>query len=93
MLHTRKNRSAWFVAGIGLGALTGILLAPQSGRETRKALAASVDDGMDRMAYAGRRARRRMTDVVESGKKELARKKEQVGAAVDAVKLFLKRTA
>jgi gas vesicle protein len=94
MLDTRKkSRSAWFVAGIGLGALTGILLAPQSGRETRKALAASVDDGMDRVAYIGRRARKHMTNIVESGKKELARKKEQVGTAVDAVKVFLKRVA
>jgi gas vesicle protein len=93
MLDHRKNRSAWFVAGIGLGALTGILLAPQSGRETRKALAASVDNGMDRMAYVGRRASRHVTNMVESGKKELARKKEQVGAAVDAVKVFLKKVA
>lgn len=93
MLDTRKNRSAWLVAGIGLGALTGILLAPQSGRETRKALAAGVDDGMERVAYVGRRARRHMTNIVESGKKELARKKEQVGEAVGAVKLLLKRVS
>ena len=29
---------AWFVAGLGVGALVGILYAPKSGRETREDL-------------------------------------------------------
>jgi CheY-like chemotaxis protein len=45
MLDDRKKNSGWFVAGLGLGALAGILLAPKSGRETRKAIAAGVDEG------------------------------------------------
>jgi gas vesicle protein len=93
MLHHRKNRSVWLVAGLGLGALAGVLLAPQSGRETRKAIAAGVDDGIEHVASVGHHARKHMSNAVGSGKKALARKKEQVSAAVDAVKVFLKRVA
>src|ERR1035437_8755977 len=35
----RMNGFAWFLAGLGIGALTGILYAPKSGRETREDLA------------------------------------------------------
>jgi gas vesicle protein len=93
MLHDRKSRSVWLVAGLGLGALAGILLAPQSGRETRKAIAARVDDGIEHMASAGRQARKQINNIVGSGKKALARKKEQVSAAVDKVKVLLKKAA
>ena len=55
MLDNRKNRSAWFWAGLSLGAITGVLLAPQSGRETRKAIVAGVDHGIE----SGKRGRRR----------------------------------
>jgi gas vesicle protein len=92
-VHTQKNGGRWIVAGLGLGVLTGILLAPQSGRETRKALARGVDDGIERAATVGRQARRQIRTMVGSGKRVLARKKEQVGAAVDAVKGFLNNAA
>ena len=90
MLNHRRNGSFWLVAGLGLGAIAGVLLAPQSGRETRKAIAAGVDDGVEQVASAGRHARKQITNMVGSGKKALARKKEQVSAAVDKVKVLLK---
>ena len=93
MLNNRKNRSGWFVAGLGLGALTGILLAPRSGRETRKVIVAGVDDGIEQVVSFGRHARRHIGNALGSGKKALARKKEQASAAVDAVKVLLKRPA
>ncbi|HEY6271800.1 MAG TPA: YtxH domain-containing protein [Terriglobales bacterium] len=93
MLDNRKNLSSWFVAGLGLGALTGILLAPRSGRETRKTIVAGVDDGIEQVASFGRHARRHIGNALESGKKALALKKEQAGAAIGAVKVLLKRAA
>jgi gas vesicle protein len=93
MLDNRKNKSAWFMAGLGLGALAGILFAPKSGCETRKAIAAGVDDGLEHLTAFGRDARERVSNIVESGKKSLTRKKEQVGAAFDTAKKFLTKTA
>ena len=90
MLNNRRNRSVWFAAGIGLGVLTGILCAPKSGRETRKAISAGVDSGLRRAAELGRDSRRRVNHMVESGKKLMTRKKEQVRAAIDAAKVLVK---
>jgi gas vesicle protein len=93
MLENRKNNSGWFVVGLGLGALVGILFAPQSGRETRKAIASGVDDGLEHLTAFGRDARERVSNIVESGKNLLTRKKEQVGTAIDTAKELLKRRA
>jgi gas vesicle protein len=93
MLDNRNNKSGWFVAGLGLGVLAGILCAPKSGRETRKAIAAGVDNGFEHLTAFGRDARERVSHIVESGKKSLTRKKEQVGAAVDTAKKFFTKTA
>jgi gas vesicle protein len=83
MSENRKNDAVWFVAGVGLGALAGILLAPKSGRETREAIATEVENGREYLTSLGRDAREHVEDIVESGKKMLARKKEQVGAAIE----------
>ncbi len=93
MLNKRKNNVAWLAAGLGLGALAGILFAPKAGCETRKAIAAGVDDGLKRAASFGREARRRVSNTLKSGTKFLARKKERVGAATDAVKVFVKKAS
>ena len=36
---------AWFLAGLGVGALVGILYAPKSGRELREDLATGAKEG------------------------------------------------
>ena len=38
----------WFLAGLGIGALVGVLYAPKSGKETREELAASARDAKER---------------------------------------------
>ncbi|MGH9567989.1 MAG: YtxH domain-containing protein, partial [Candidatus Angelobacter sp.] len=35
----------WFLAGLGFGALMGVLYAPRSGRETRDALMNTAQEG------------------------------------------------
>jgi len=89
----RKSKKVWFVAGLGLGALAGILCAPKSGRETRNAIVAGVDHGLERLTAYGRDARKRVSNVVVSGKKLLTRNKEQANAAIDKARRLLKRTA
>jgi gas vesicle protein len=37
------NSFVWFLAGLGLGALAGVLYAPRSGSETREALRARAE--------------------------------------------------
>jgi gas vesicle protein len=38
----------WFLAGLGLGALVGVLYAPKSGKETREDLVAGALEARDR---------------------------------------------
>jgi gas vesicle protein len=38
----------WFLAGLGIGALVGVLYAPKSGKETREDLAAAALEARDR---------------------------------------------
>ena len=37
----------WFLAGLGVGALLGMLYAPRSGRDTREAIRNSTQEGKD----------------------------------------------
>jgi gas vesicle protein len=66
---------AWFLAGLGVGALVGVLYAPKSGRETREDLLSGARDGTD---YVRNRARQAAEDVGAL----VDRSKEQVGEYV-----------
>ncbi len=41
----------WFLAGLGLGALVGVLYAPKSGKETREEIVAGALEAKERAAY------------------------------------------
>src|SRR5271155_5181855 len=53
MADDSNSNLGWFLAGLGLGAVIGILYAPKSGRETREAIVAGALEGRD---YLGARA-------------------------------------
>ena len=48
------SKVSFFLVGLGIGALVGILFAPKSGEETREYLSAKADEGRE---YAQRKAR------------------------------------
>jgi gas vesicle protein len=62
------NGIAWFLAGLGVGALVGVLYAPKSGRETREDLANSAREGADYVRVKSREAVDYAGDVYEKGK-------------------------
>ena len=41
------SKVSFFIVGMGIGALVGLLFAPKSGEETREYLAGRADDGRD----------------------------------------------
>jgi gas vesicle protein len=78
------SKISFFLVGLGIGALVGILFAPKSGEETREYLSQKADEGRE---YAQRKAqelRERAEDLVERSKSVAARQKESISAAVDA---------
>jgi gas vesicle protein len=59
---------SWFLAGLGLGALIGVLYAPKSGRETREGLLSSAKEGTEFLKQRGREAVDQVGDIVDRSK-------------------------
>jgi gas vesicle protein len=62
----------WFLAGLGLGALVGVLYAPKAGKETREDLVASALDAKDRAAVLAQQAQERAADFAAQGKQHVS---------------------
>lgn len=80
------NNFMWFLAGLGFGALLGVLYAPRSGRETREAILDSAQEGKEYLKNRGREARETMGQWVDRGKDAVSRGKEQFSQAADAAR-------
>ena len=78
------NSFMWFLAGLGLGALAGVLYAPRSGRETRQAILDAADDSRDYLTSRGQQAREQVSQWTTRGKDVVKQQKEQFKAAYDA---------
>jgi gas vesicle protein len=78
------SKVSFFLVGLGIGALVGILFAPKSGEETREFLAQKADEGRDYAQRKARELRERAEDILERGKSVAVRQKETISAAVDA---------
>lgn len=74
----------WFLAGLGLGALVGVLYAPRSGAETRQAIMDKAEEGRDFMVNRAREAREQANQWVDRGREAYSRQKDQISAAVEA---------
>jgi len=84
MVNGAGSRIAYFVAGIDLGAVVGLLFAPQSGQETRDFLAQKADEGRDFAQRKAQELRGRADDLVGRGKDMVARQRDNISQAVDA---------
>jgi gas vesicle protein len=79
-----SNSVMWFLAGLGFGALLGVLYAPRSGRETREALRSTADEGREFLKQRSREAREAMGDWVDQSREVVREKKDQISSAIDA---------
>ncbi|HKF48355.1 MAG TPA: YtxH domain-containing protein [Terracidiphilus sp.] len=70
------NGFAWFLAGLGIGALAGILYAPKSGRETREDLANTARESGEYLRNRGKQVAEQVGTMVDRGR-------EQVGEYMD----------
>jgi gas vesicle protein len=87
MAEDRSNGMAWFLAGLSVGALVGILYAPKSGRETREDIAQGARDGADYLRDRSRQAAESVGEMVDKGKEQVStiidKSKDQVSDYVD----------
>jgi gas vesicle protein len=85
------SKVSFFLVGLGIGALIGILFAPKSGEETREYLSSKADEGKEYAQKKARELRERAEDLIERSKEIMARQKDAISNAVDAGKESYKR--
>ena len=76
----------YFLMGLGIGALVGILFAPQAGEQTRELIAGKADEGRDYLLRKGRDVRDQASTYVDRGKEVIGQQREQLAAAIEAGK-------
>jgi gas vesicle protein len=82
--NNSSNSFVWFLAGLGLGAVVGVLYAPRSGSETREVLRARAEEGRDYMRSRAREARSQASEWVDRGRDVVNQQKDQFRAAYEA---------
>jgi gas vesicle protein len=68
MAENGSNGFSWFLSGLGIGALIGVLYAPKSGRETREELVANAVTGKEYVKQRSREVGSQVGEYVETGK-------------------------
>ena len=87
------SKVTYFLVGLGVGALVGILFAPKSGEETRDFLAKKADEGKDYAQKKARELRERADELIERSKEIAINKKDSLTAAVEGAREAYRREA
>ncbi|MFT4112823.1 YtxH domain-containing protein [Silvibacterium sp.] len=62
---------SWFLAGLGIGALVGVLYAPKAGRETREDLVNGAREGKEYLRQRSQEAADQVTQIVDRGRAQV----------------------
>jgi gas vesicle protein len=74
------------LAGLGIGAVIALLLAPRSGKETRDSIVQTAEEGRDFVVTKTEEIRKQAEDAVEKGKDLVNKQKDLLSTAVEAGK-------
>lgn len=80
------SKFLFFLTGLGIGALVGILFAPQAGDATRERIVGRAEEGRDYLSQKGREVREQANTYVDRGKEAVAHQREQLTSAIEAGK-------
>jgi gas vesicle protein len=84
MADNDSNSFLWFLAGLGVGAVIGVLYAPASGNETRENIRTKAVEGRDYVTTQAERAKQQASQWVDKGRDVYSQQKEQVRSAFAA---------
>jgi|ERR1035438_1610180 gas vesicle protein len=74
----------WFLAGLGVGAVVGVLYAPKSGDEMREVIRTKAQESAEAAKQQARRAKEQANDWVDRGRDVINQQKEQFRSAYEA---------
>ena len=83
--HGASNFS-YLLAGLAIGAIISLLMAPKAGSETRDIIAKKADEGRDYARKKSKELRKDAEGYLDKGKDVVAKQKEQLSAALEAGK-------
>jgi gas vesicle protein len=86
MSDNSGSKISYFLVGVGIGALLGILFAPKTGEETREFLRERADEGKDYAQRKARELRERADELLEHSEELVKGSKDKLTAALDAGK-------
>ena len=76
----------WFLAGLGVGAVVGVLYAPKSGKETRDELVNKFGESREFIKSKAGETRQQAEEWVSRGREIVDERKEQFRSAYEAGK-------
>ncbi|NWG01616.1 MAG: YtxH domain-containing protein [Syntrophaceae bacterium] len=76
---------AFFIGGL-VGAGVALLLAPQSGKETRQKIKELADEAKEKATHYAEEVKSKVTSTVEKGKELVEEKKSLISTALEAGK-------
>lgn len=79
----------WFIAGLGIGALAGVLYAPKSGQETRDDLALQARDAKEKANQYVEQSKGQINEYVDKGRDYYDKGRTQWSQYVDKGKDFV----
>jgi gas vesicle protein len=77
-------KGTYFLMGLAIGSLIGVLFAPKSGEETREYLAKKTREGNELARKKARELRDRVEETLERGTEVIAQTESQIARAIDA---------
>jgi gas vesicle protein len=80
------SKFVFFLAGVGIGAIVALLLAPGSGEETRQMLGQKANQSRDYVTNKSKEFRQQAEGMVDKAKDLVTQQKEQLSAALEAGK-------
>jgi gas vesicle protein len=83
MTENIHSTAGYFLAGLAIGSLVGIVFAPKSGEGTREFVSKKVKEGSKHARKKARELRERAEDLVDRGKELVNQKNEQIAAELD----------
>jgi gas vesicle protein len=84
MTEKIHSTAGYFLAGLAIGSLVGIVFAPKSGEGTRDFLSKQAKEGSKHARKKARELRERAEDLADRGKELVNQAKEQIAAELDA---------